>query len=225
MNGNASRKRTNHSRKKLWRWKQTDQCFKTVIKNFNPQWFLLCMGTGSLALNLQVLPYQFHGLGIISIVVFILDLMLWLTFITCFMMRCFSNSKATMELFEKEIEATDYLSTLSISASTLIEFMSIVTRIWSGWEIVSMVLFYVDVAFALVASILPYWLMIRFEHVKVDNLPPTVLYPATAILSTASLGSVVCYYTALSVRATLPVFVVSYILLGLGFFLALCVIA
>lgn len=63
------------------------------------------------------------------------------------------------------------------------------------------------------------------EKIEVKNLPPTALYPATAILSCASAGSVVCTYTSLSVRASEPILLMSYFLLGLGFFTALAVLA
>lgn len=63
------------------------------------------------------------------------------------------------------------------------------------------------------------------EQVSVENLPPTALYPVTAILSSASAGSVVVTYSSLSVRASFPVVILSLFLTGLGFFVGLAILA
>ena len=88
--------------------------------------------------------------------------------------------------------------------------------------------------------------------VHVENLSPTALYPATgkvhptfqpvcqhitvliyhlfphftiAILSSSAAGATVLTYSSLSVRASLPILVISIILLGFGFFIGLAILA
>lgn len=63
------------------------------------------------------------------------------------------------------------------------------------------------------------------ESVGVETLPPTAMYPATAILATAASGSAVVTYSSLSIRASQPIVIISYMLLGMGFLLALSIIA
>lgn len=196
-----------------------------------------------LAVNLQTLPYQFNGLGILSIIVWMLDLLIFTAIVVTFGVRIALFPSSTVAHFEEEPEQTDYISTVSISISTLIEMTALVLgKDWYGWGNAIMVLWYCDVAISLVAAFLPYWIMIRMEKVSVENLPPTALYPATggqvaysmvaianvyvlAILSSASAGSVVLSYCAISVRASLPVLLISYTLLGLGFLIALAILA
>ena len=68
-------------------------------------------------------------------------------------------------------------------------------------------------------------IMIRDEKTEVSNLPPTALYPATALLAAAASGSVVATYASLSIRAIQPVVLLSFTLLGVGFLLALAILA
>ncbi|CAD6578846.1 MAG: hypothetical protein CYPHOPRED_000683 [Cyphobasidiales sp. Tagirdzhanova-0007] len=131
-----------------------------------------------------------------------------------------------MQSFRDHPEQAAYLSTIAVSASTLVEITAMVLgRTWAGWETAVMVLWYCDVALSIVAALAPYWIMFRHEHVHVENLSPTALYPATAILSSASAGSVVIAYTPLSVRASFPILLLSIFLLGLGFLIMLAILA
>lgn len=69
---------------------------------------------------------------------------------------------------------------------------------------------------SIVSATATYWLLVRDEKVAIDNLAPTLLYPTTGLLATATAGSVVVSYTPLTIGLSMPVVVVSYFLLGAG---------
>lgn len=120
-------------------------------------------------------------------------------------------------MFETDVEQTTYLSTTTIASATLIELVALnCGQYWEHWDTVSFALWWAQVALAVGAAITTYWLLIRDEKVHTDHLSPTILYPATGVVVTASAGSVVVSYTALSVRLSMPVLIVSYLLCGAG---------
>lgn len=191
--------------------------------------FTICMGTGILAVLLHNNPYQFRGLGescrpftltiigTISVIMFILDLVLFTVISATFLTRwiCFTRSTALM--FESDVEQTTYLSTTTIAAATLTELVSLVCgSTWHSWQYVSFAFYWATVALTLVSATTTYWLLIRDEEVHLSNLSPTLMYPTTGLVATASSGSVLINYTPLSVGLSMPVLVVSYILLGAG---------
>jgi tellurite resistance protein TehA-like permease len=120
-------------------------------------------------------------------------------------------------MFETDIDQTTYLSAISIASSTLIELVALIPgQEWHNWQYVALALWWASVLIAMVASVTVYWILIRDEEVSLHNLSPSMMYPVTGVLSTASAGSVVVSYTPLSTHLSMSVVVVSYLLLGLG---------
>ena len=159
-----------------------------------------------LAVNLQTLPYQFKGLGILSIIVWLLDIILFLSILTGFSAKWLLFPATSYHQFSTEPELTYYFSTITVSLSTILEMTALVLgSTWSGWDTACAAFFWCLVVLALFCSVLPFWVSVRQEHVTVDNLPPTALYPAVSILSTSAAGAVVCTYTTLSTRAAQPI--------------------
>ncbi len=122
-------------------------------------------------------------------------------------------------MFESEVEQTTYLSTTTIAAATLTELVCLICgSTWHNWRYVGYAFWWATVAQSLVSSTITYWLLIRDEEVHLSNLSPTLMYPTTGLVATASAGSVLINYTPISVGLAMPVLVVSYILLGAGEF-------
>ena len=51
-----------------------------LVERFNWTWFTCTQSTGGLAIILAECPKQFHGLHTIGAVVFVLNIVLWITF-------------------------------------------------------------------------------------------------------------------------------------------------
>jgi len=122
-------------------------------------------------------------------------------------------------MFSTNVEQSTYLATTSIAFASLTELVSLVCGgTWRNWQYVSYALWWVALLLALAAATTTYWLLVRDEQVAIENLSPTLMYPVTGILATASAGCVVIEYTPISVRLAMPVLVVSYLLAGAGEF-------
>lgn len=123
----------------------------------------------------------------------------------------------TRDLFETDVEQTAYLACSGIALATLVELTALIPgSTWHRWEYVSFSFWWVTVAYTLFGSAAVYWILIRHEQVHLHNLTPQLLYPLTAVLATCSAGSVVMQYTPLSTGLSLPVLVISYMMLGMG---------
>jgi tellurite resistance protein TehA-like permease len=153
------------------------------------------------------------------VVVWLLDIILFTAITATFFTRWIMFPKPTRAMFDNEIDQTTYVSTgtITIAAATLVELVALVPGAkWSNWEYVAYALWWATVLLALLGGSAVYWILIRDEEVHLSNLSPTLLYPVTGVLATASAGSVVVNYTDLSPKLAMPVIVVSYLLLGMG---------
>lgn len=216
-------------------WREVPKSGRTALQNFTPQMFTVCMGTGILAVLLKNNPYQFRGLGTswrlgfdlveglswcaatISVVIWLLDLVLFTFISAAFATRWILFPGSTAKMFSSDIEQTTYLSTTAIATATLTELVSLeVGSIWDKWQYVCFAFWWATLLVAIVASIATYWLLIRDEEVHMENLNPTLMYPVTGLLACASAGSVLVSYTPLGDWLSMPVIIVSYIVLGAG---------
>jgi len=206
-------------------WRQPD-ALRTALRDLNSQLWLLPMGTGILAVNLQTLPYQFDGLGIISIILWILAVIEWFALVLLFILRGIIYPTTTFKTFDESVEQAMYISVAGVASSTLVDMVALVLgRTWDGWGIAAMVMWYCDMTFSVLIALVPLWIIFRRDQVTMANLPPSAILPATAILSSAAAGAIVITYSDISVRAAQPVMVISYCLLGMGFFTLLAVLA
>lgn len=213
-------------------WREVPHSHSEAVKCFTPQMFTICMGTGILAVLLHNNPYQFDGLGmstyltkpplalnaeIISTIVWILDLVFFTLISLTFIIRWIRFPTSTANLFEHDIEQTTYLSTTTIALATIVELAALICGSrWNNWQYAVFAFWWFTVLISLVSSTAVYWLLIRDEKVAIDNLTPTLMYPTTGLLATATAGSVVVNYTPLSIKLSMPVIIVSYLLLGAG---------
>lgn len=154
---------------------------------------------------------------IISTIVWIIDLIFFTLISLTFLSRCIKHPSATVKMFETDVEQTTYLSTTSIAAATIVELLALICGSrWNNWQYASFALWWAVVLLSVTSATTTYWLLVRDEKVAIDNLTPTLLYPTTGLLATATAGSVVVGYTPLSITLSMPVIVVSYLLLGAG---------
>jgi hypothetical protein len=63
------------------RWSRAKVEVRRITLNFTPSWFSVNMGTGITSILLHQLPYQFNGLGIISNIVFGINVVLFVIFL------------------------------------------------------------------------------------------------------------------------------------------------
>lgn len=174
---------------------------------------------------LRSLPYNFPGLFILATIFWVFSLILTAVLVGLFLAKWITFPASSYHELSHSPEITFFYSSLAITASTLLNAMAqIVGSTWSGWNIACVVLFWIDVPFAIACAIIPVFVAVRTQHIDLAGFPPTTFLPGTSLLSTGALGPIIVDKTGLSTRVSLPIWVVSSMLIGMGFALAFVVL-
>ncbi|KAK6519526.1 hypothetical protein TWF281_003353 [Arthrobotrys megalospora] len=111
-----------------------------AIRNFSSQWFLVGQGTGVLSLILQSLDHQFHGLGIISVMIWLYTCLIYFAALVIYAVRCYKYPKRVRLALRTDVTETAALSSISITLTTIISMMCLVcVSAWGPpWGLISM---------------------------------------------------------------------------------------
>ncbi|PWN86631.1 putative MFS transporter [Acaromyces ingoldii] len=182
------------------------------------------MGTGISSILLHQLPYQFKGLGIISNVIFGLNVLLFVIF--CLFSICRYTVWPTMGptmLFHPSQSL--FLGTFAMGFATIVNMcaLSAAPAFGSGFATFTWVLWWLDSAFSIVICIgLPFLQFTRHEQ-SLDKVTGVWFLPVVStIVASASGGIVATILPPDHARLTL---VVSWILWGTGFPMAILLMA
>lgn len=201
--------------------------FSTVIEQSTSQLFLITQSTGILAVVLYQLDYRFRGLTIISITVWLLTILLSMLFTLIYIVKAFVLPHNLRYELTSNIVEICCLASACITFGTIIDMLALVCphSFGRGWGIAAYALAWVDVGIAFATAIGVPYTFLWCVAPTVDGMPPTVLLPAIAAVTTAATCGVVTHAAELSPRAQVPMIIVGYILLGLGLPFALSMIA
>lgn len=194
---------------------------------FSSQWFLIPQGMGILAVILHQLPYQFPGLRIISKCIWIYTIVLLVSCLTLYTLRIILYPRHVLHQLRHNILETSCLASICIAFTSIIQ-MTALTLIhdWRGpWALITIILWWINTAMALLAVLgIPY-IHVRLQPPGLTAIPPAILLPLIAALTSAAGGAVVCHSAdaiGTSARLQIPVIIVSYLEIGIGLPLAIC---
>lgn len=186
------------------------------ILHTTPSWFAINMGTGIVSILLHNLPYQFDGLQRIADVIFALNIVLFILFLSLTVARylIWPNLFLTM-LFHPSQSL--FLGTLPMGLATIINMIaSSLAPAWGPkWSLVAWALWWFDAALSLVIAIgLPFVQFTRHSQ-SFDNITGIWFLPVVAPVVCAATGGVVAAQLQDPSHVRLTV-VASYILWGTG---------
>ena len=117
-----------------------------VLQNFTPLWFSISMDTGIISILLHQLPWQFRGLNDISIVIYLLNLCLFVVFLIMFSARMILYPRDACKKFGAQVDELAGLSCPVVAYLTLVAMTSMVTgQAWgSSWAILGYVLWWIS---------------------------------------------------------------------------------
>ncbi|KAH8819368.1 voltage-dependent anion channel [Xylogone sp. PMI_703] len=196
---------------------------RIALRNFTTQWFLIPKGIGIIAVILHQLHYQFHGLGIISRILWVYTLVLWILFLILYFLRLIIYPGYTIKTILTDINETSCLASISITMTTIVIMIDLnVVSVWgAGWGIAAYVLWWINTAMSVVVCTGVPYIYVKYEPPGVSNITAGTNLPLIASLTSAAGGGVICQYGALSDRLQVPVIIVSYLMVGMGLPLAL----
>lgn len=197
---------------------------RRITLHFTPSWFSVNMGTGISSILLHQLPFQFRGLGIISNVIFGLNVLLFLLFCAISIARytVWPTMGPTM-LFHPTQSL--FLGTFAMGFATIVNMCALsASPAWGPqFAIFTWVLWWIDAAFSIVICIgLPFLQFTRHEQ-TLDKVTGVWFLPVVSTIVAAASGGIVAeVLPPAHARLTL---VVSWILWGTGFPLAILLMA
>jgi tellurite resistance protein TehA-like permease len=168
------------------------------------------------------LDYQFDGLSIISVVVWLYTIALLAVGVFLYLLRIFLYPQHVVSALRTSVTETSCLASISITFTSIIIMAAVVlVRQWgSAWGIVVYVLWWINTAMAVgLVMWIPY-VYVKVQPPGLEAVSPGVLLPLISALTSAAGGGIICRYGALSDRLQIPVIIVSYLEVGIGLPLA-----
>lgn len=147
---------SDHERKAM---RPPTSSFARALWNFSSQWFLIPQGNGIIAVILHQLDYQFRGLTIISVVLWIYTIVLLVVGLSLYTLRILLHHRHVAHMLKTSITETSYLASIPTTFTTIIQMTVLVlVRQWgAAWDIVAYVLWWVNTAMAVVVVMgIPY---------------------------------------------------------------------
>ena len=189
------------------------------------------MNTGILSLLIHNLPYNFGaGQLIISAILYVIDLSLFVIFSIIMSLRFYLYGSTALQEIALDVQELCFMGTWVISWMTLVSLTATIVSnsYWGGqaFTIVAVVMWWISVGWTLLTALVIYTMLTEKELTAAKNLSLAIILPAVATATTAAEGGLLAIYAfQISARLAVPIIIVSYMMLGIGFFVALLIYA
>jgi tellurite resistance protein TehA-like permease len=204
--------------------------FRALIQDFSPVWVTWSMNLGILASLMHELPYQFGALRIIATILYLADLVIFILCSTCMILRFCIYRKAAWTEITSDVNELCFMSCYPIAWMTITVLTSLVVSnsFWGGhaFTIVGYVMWWIAVGWVLVFGIGTYIILAQKSLTEARNLSLAVILPAVASSTAALEGGLITIGSYdMSARMAVPVIIVAFMLVGIGFFVAVSIYA
>ena len=195
-----------------------------IILNFTPSWFSVNMGTGIISILLSTAPYQFTGLKYIAIVFYVLNCILFLTFLTITIARYIMFPSVFTKMLYHPAQSM-FTGTFPMAIATIANAtVLLVVPTHGRWAInLAWSLWWVEVFFTVLTCFGVPFVMFRVHELQLDKMTATWLLPIVPAVVTAASGGLLS--TVLEPTHGLITLIFSYCLWGMGMGLSFLVIA
>ncbi|KAI8877885.1 hypothetical protein K501DRAFT_197146 [Backusella circina FSU 941] len=193
-----------------------------AIHHFTPSWFSITMGTGILSVLLQVFPFQFRGLHVIAIIVFVLNVVIYCIF-TIMSIARYTMFPSVFSLMLNHSAQSLFLGTIPMGLTTIINFIIVGLTQHFDWALnLAFVLWCIDLFLTLLSClVVPYYIIVHHDH-QIESMNGTWLLPIVPAVVHSASGGLLANH--LNEERAIVVLIISYILMGMGILLALSII-
>lgn len=185
---------------------------REVIRQFTPNWFAATMGTGILSAVLTQLPVNLPGLRVIAEGLWLLNIVLFLTFSALYLARWILYFDEARRVFGHSTVSM-FFGTIPMGLATLINGLLTFGLPRWGSEVLPLaeLLWWLDVAMSLACGVLiPFLMFTRQEH-RIDQMTAVWLLPLVACEVAAVSGGLLAPHLAES-HSQFSVLITSYVL-------------
>ncbi|CAG8947412.1 unnamed protein product [Penicillium salamii] len=198
--------------------------WRRVVRNFTPSWFSVTMGTGIVSMLLHSLPYNGAWLYWISIVIFVLNVLLFMAGCFITILRHILYPEVFLAMIKHPVQSM-FMGTFPMGLATIINMIcAVCVPAWGqGASYLALGLWILDAVISVsVALLLPFMLMAHGEETQLSSMTAVWLLPIVSCNVAASTGAAVAEILPNPDYALWTV-ITSYVLWGIGLPLGLMV--
>ncbi|MFA7495977.1 MAG: TDT family transporter [Acidithiobacillus sp.] len=195
---------------------------REIIRHFTPNWFAANMGTGILALMLAEFPYGDWGQKLLAQGLWSINVFFFALFTVLFISRALFYLQSFRRLFHHPVQSL-FIGAIPMGFATIVNGMVIIWPVTESRVEIMIMMWWVDVALALISVLLvPYFMFTAQEH-SVERMTAAWLLPLVPPEVTAASGGLLAQHLAPAWGTT--VIFVSYLLWAISVLLSMGILA
>ncbi len=198
--------------------------WRRIVLNFTPSWFSVTMGTGIVSILLHNMPYNAHWLYWLSVAVFCLNILLFALFFFVSILRYTMFKGLFMFMIRHPVQSL-FTGTFPMGLATIVNMTVFVcVPAWGQWATtLAWTLWWIDAAISIATCLYLPFVIIYVHESDLTKMTATWLLPIVSTIVAAASGGIVAEVLPNPQHALWTV-IVSYILWGTGFPLAMLVL-
>ncbi|KAL2066266.1 hypothetical protein VTL71DRAFT_2337 [Oculimacula yallundae] len=198
--------------------------WRKIVRNFTPSWFSVNMGTGIVSILLHNLPYNGRWLYWTSVVIFCLNVALFLSFLCISVLR-YTLYPAIWRAMIRHPAQSLFLGTFPMGFATIVNMVVFVCVPAWGYRATQLAwaLWWIDAVVSLAVCLYLPFVIMYFHTTELKSMTAAWLLPIVAPIVAAATGAIVADVLPNPQHALITV-IVSYILWGTGVPLAMAVL-
>ncbi|KAJ9612479.1 hypothetical protein H2200_004076 [Cladophialophora chaetospira] len=193
-----------------------DHGARRIIRNFTPSWFIITMSTGVLSIMCHQLPYNGHWLQVISVIFFVTNLVLFLTFTILSVLR-YSLYPQLFSAVLRHPHQSLFMATFPVGLATLVNMVVLVCAPeWGhGLATLAWVLWWIVTVLALTTCFHLTYVIMTHRRGELEEMTALYLIPIVAVVIAATTGGLVA--SAIPNEGhKLWTLIISFVLWGIG---------
>lgn len=198
--------------------------WRRIVLNFTPSWFSVTMGTGIVSILLHNLPYNATWLYWISVVIFCLNVLLFVTFLGVSILR-YAMFRGLFRFMMNHPVQSLFTGTLPMGLATIVNMVVFVcVPVWGDRAVtLAWTLWWIDVVISVATCFyLPFVVMHKHQN-ELSKMTAVWLLPIVSTIVASASGGIVADVLP-NPQHQLWTIIVSYVLWGTGFPLAMVVL-
>ncbi len=198
--------------------------WRKIVLNFTPSWFSVNMGTGIASILLHNLPYNGRWLYWISVSVFCLNILLFVIFLAISVLRYFMYKGLFMYMIRHPVQSL-FVGTFPMGLATVINMIVFVcVPAWGSWATtLAWTLWWIDAVISLMTCFYLPFIIIHVHESELSKMTAAWLLPIVSTIVASATGGIVAEVLP-NPQHALWTTIISYILWGTGFPLAMVVL-
>ncbi|KAH8809938.1 malate permease [Hyaloscypha sp. PMI_1271] len=211
-------------RKGSWDQSKNERGWPKLVRNFTPSWFSVTMGTGIVSILLHNLPYNGDWLYWISVVIFALNVALFILFTFISIVRYTVYPEIWLAMIRHPAQSL-FVGTFPMGLATITNMIVFVCVPAWGYRFVQLAwgLWWIDVIISLACCFYVPFIIMYVHRNQLLSMTAVWLLPIVAPIVASASGSIVASVLP-NPQHALWTIIISYILWGTGVPLAMAVL-